>query len=275
MAPVALGVAVAHAEGEFRLGPALAAFGGAMLLQILANLSNDLFDFERGADTSERLGPTRVVQAGLLGKRAVRTGVGVTVALALTVGAYLTAVAGPAVVAIGIASILAALAYTGGPYPLGYNGLGEVFVVIFFGFVAVSGTVFVQSGEVPALAWWVSVPPGFLASAILVVNNVRDRETDLRAGKRTLAVRWGRRAAIAEYAALVGTSYLVPLALVALGWLSWSALLPLLTLPVAQRLVRRVASEHGRLLNHRLVGTAQLLLAFSALFALGIVLGSR
>src|SRR5262245_52028020 len=150
--PVAVGTAVAHAERSLRVGPALAALAGALLLQIGANFANDVFDFEKGADTSERLGPVRAVQAGLLSARSVRRGMFVVFGLALLVGAYLTSVAGPSIVVIGLASIAAAIAYTGGPYPLGYHGLGEVFVLIFFGFVAVLGTAFVQLGRVPELA---------------------------------------------------------------------------------------------------------------------------
>jgi 1,4-dihydroxy-2-naphthoate octaprenyltransferase len=273
VAPVALGSAVAHACGGFRLGPAAAALAGALLLQILANLSNDLFDYEKGADTEERLGPTRAVQSGLLSPARVRTGVLFTIGLSLIVGLYLTMVAGPAIVAIGIASILAALAYTGGPYPLGYNGLGEVFVIVFFGFVAVCGTAFVQLGRVPLLAWWAALPPGLLASAILVVNNLRDRSTDVRAGKRTLAVRWGRRAAVIEYGALLTAAYLPPMVVTTSGLVGWPALAPLATLPLAYRLVSRVRVEEGRCLNRRLVGTAQLMLGFALLFAGGMVLG--
>ncbi len=273
VAPVALGSAVAHAHGGFRAGPAAGALAGALLLQVLANLSNDLFDFEKGADTEERLGPTRAVQSGLLSPGRVRAGVWLTIALALMVGIYLTFVAGLIVVAIGVASILAALAYTGGPYPLGYNGLGEVFVVVFFGFTAVCGTAFVQLGHVPPLAWWAALPPGLLASAILVVNNVRDRDTDARVGKRTLAVRWGRRAAVTEYGVLLGVSYLSPVVVLVLGLASWPTLAPLVTLPLAHRLLVRVRDEEGHQLNRRLVGTAQLMLGFALLFAVGILAG--
>ena len=275
IAPVALGCAIAAAEDGFQTLPAAAALVGALLLQVLANLSNDLFDCEKGADTAERLGPTRVVQSGLLTPRAVRTSVLVTVALSIAVGAYLTAVAGLPIVVIGTASILAALAYTGGPYPLGYNGLGEIFVIVFFGFVAVCGTTYVQLGRVPALAFWAAIPPGFLAAAVLVVNNVRDLETDVRAGKRTLAVRWGRRAALVEYAVLLGGAYLAVVLVAVTGLVGWEALAPLVTLPSAIQLCRRVLRETGRVLNRRLVGTAQLMLVFALLFAGGILLGAR
>ena len=245
-----------------------------MLLQIGSNLANDVFDYEKGADTAERLGPVRAAQAGLLTPRELRIGMVVTFLFALAIGIYLTAVAGPAIVVIGLASIASAILYTGGPYPLGYHGLGDVFVMAFFGFVAVTGTSFVQAGHVPAVAWAASVPVGAIATAILVVNNVRDRETDVKAGKRTLPVRFGRGAGIAEYAVLVASAYVVPCALTLTRVLSPWVLLPLLSAPLALGLVRRVAKDSGRDLNATLVGTARLLVLHSLLFAAGIALGA-
>jgi 1,4-dihydroxy-2-naphthoate octaprenyltransferase len=271
--PVAVGTAVAAAEGSLRVGPALAALGGALLLQIGANFANDVFDFEKGADTAERLGPVRAVQAGLLTPASVRRGMLVVFGLALLVGAYLASVAGPVIVAIGLASITAAVAYTGGPYPLGYHGLGELFVMLFFGFVAVLGTAFVQVGRVPGLAWWAAVPVGSLATAILVVNNLRDIATDRPAGKRTLAVRFGERAAVVEYALLVASAYVVPVLLVVTGRSGPLVLLPLVTLPLAVGLIRAVARERGRALNSLLARTARLLFLQGILFAGGLALG--
>jgi 1,4-dihydroxy-2-naphthoate octaprenyltransferase len=271
--PVAVGTAVAVAEGSFRAGPALAALGGALLLQIGANFANDVFDFEKGADTSARLGPVRAVQAGLLRAESVRRGMLLVFSLAILVGIYLTRVAGPSIVVIGIASIVAAIAYTGGPYPLGYHGLGELFVMIFFGFVAVAGTAFVQVGRVPELAYLAAVPVGALASAILVVNNLRDIATDAPAGKRTLAVRFGERAAVAEYALFVASAYVVPIALFFIGVSGPLVLLPLATLPLAVALVRAVARERGRALNPLLGRTARLLFFTGALLAAGIAFG--
>ncbi len=270
--PVAVGTACALHQGGFRAAPAGAALFGALLLQIGANLANDVFDAEKGADTADRLGPTRAVQAGLLKPGAVRSGMLVTFGLALAVGAWLTAVAGPVVVAIGLFSIAAAVAYTGGPWPLGYHGLGDVFVMLFFGFVAVTGTVFVQTGHVGGLAAWSAVPVGSLATAILVVNNLRDRETDALAGKRTLAVRLGRRGALGEYALLLGAAYAVPAALVATGTLGLPGLLPLATLPLAMSVGRAVLAAEGRALNPLLGKTARLLFLHSLLFAVGIAL---
>ncbi|HMJ15237.1 MAG TPA: 1,4-dihydroxy-2-naphthoate polyprenyltransferase [Polyangiaceae bacterium] len=268
--PVFVGTACAFAGEGVRWGPALAALIGALLLQIGANFANDVFDYEKGADTSERLGPTRTVQAGLLTPRQMRHGMLVVFGLALSCGVYLTGVAGPAIIVIGLLSIASAIAYTGGPYPLGYHGLGDVFVMIFFGFVAVCGTAFVQTGRVPELSVWAAVPVGALATNILVVNNVRDRETDVRAGKRTLAVRFGRKAGIAQYAVLLGLSYLVPASLVLSGRLALTVLLPLLTLPAGILLLRNLMRDHGAPLNQTLVGTAKLLVIFGVLFALGI-----
>ena len=187
---------------------------------------------------------------------------------------YLVAQAGWPVVAIGIASILSGVAYTGGPYPLGYNGLGDVFVMIFFGFVAVCGTAFVQSGDVPLIAWWASVPVGAIATAILVVNNLRDRVTDVKAGKRTLAVRFGRTGAEIEYGLLILASYATPVAMWLEGLSSPWVMLPVATFPLAMRLFGEVRAREGAPLNATLAGTARLLLVFGVLFAIGIAAGA-
>jgi 1,4-dihydroxy-2-naphthoate polyprenyltransferase len=270
--PVLVGSACAYALGGLRVGPALACLAGALLLQIGANFANDVYDYEKGADTAERLGPTRAVQAGLIAPAAMKRGMYLLFALSLLVGAYLTAGAGPVILAIGLVSIGSAIAYTGGPFPLGYNGLGDLFVFAFFGLVAVCGTVLVQLGQVPALAVWCSLPVGALATAILVVNNLRDHEQDARVGKRTLAVRWGPKAVIYEYGLLLALSYAVPLFLATGSARGRFVLLPLLTLPLARKLMRAVATERGRELNARLAGTAKLLLLFGLLFTLGIAL---
>src|SRR5690606_25291065 len=267
--PVAVGTACAHAVGELRVLPALAALFGAIWIQIGTNFANDVFDAEKGADTEARLGPTRAVASGLITAASMRRAMVLAFGLATLAGAYLTWTAGWPILAIGVASVLSGIAYTGGPYPLGYNGLGDVFVMVFFGFVAVCGTTFVQAGYVPPLAWAASVPVGALATAILVVNNVRDRETDVHAGKRTLAVRFGKRAAVAEYALLIAASYLTPLAI----WLSGASLavlLPLVTLPWGLALLRQVATREGAPLNATLASTAKLLLAFGLLFSAGL-----
>jgi 1,4-dihydroxy-2-naphthoate octaprenyltransferase len=275
LVPVAVGSACAAAAGGFALGPALAALAGALLIQVGTNFANDVFDYENGADTEERRGPVRATQAGLLTPRQMRAGMAWAFGLATCAGGYLALVAGWPVVAIGLASIAAGIAYTGGPYPLGYHGLGDLFVLGFFGFVAVCGTAFVQVGAVPALAWWAAVPVGALATAILAVNNLRDIDTDTRAGKRTLAVRLGRGGARAEYAALLAAAYAVPLALVAGGALSAWGLAPLVTIPLALPPMRAaLAGTTPAELNRCLAHTARLLLVFGLLFAAGIAAGA-
>jgi 1,4-dihydroxy-2-naphthoate octaprenyltransferase len=210
------------------------------------------------------------VQAGLLSARAMRLGMIVVFALALLVGVYLTFASGPVILTIGLASIASAIAYTGGPYPLGYHGLGDVFVFLFFGLVAVCGTAFVEIGRVPLLAFACALPVGALATAILVVNNLRDRETDASAGKRTLAVRFGRDFALNQYRALIAVSYAVPLALALSHSVGPEVLLPIGSLPLALKTTRAVANEHGRALNPLLAATAKLLLIYGLLFALGL-----
>jgi 1,4-dihydroxy-2-naphthoate octaprenyltransferase len=271
LAPVLVGTAVAWASGGWRPGPAFAAALGALLLQIGSNLANDVFDYEKGADTAERIGPPRATQMGVLSPGAMRWGMAVVFGLAVGVGLYLTAVAGPWIVIVGIVSILTAIAYTGGPWPLGYHGLGDLAVFVFFGPVAVVGTAFVQTGEPSGQALVAAIPVGLLATAILVVNNLRDIETDARAGKRTLAVRLGRRGARLEWLGLVGGAYLVAL----LPWLTGGATplvaLAWLSLPLAWRLWRIVGRvESGPELNEALAGTAKLVFVFSLLFAFGL-----
>jgi len=270
-APVAVGTACALRVGGFRWNAALGALLGAFLIQIATNFANDLFDFEKGADDEERLGPTRAAQAGLLTVAQLRMGIVLTLLFAVGVGVYLTWLAGPWVVAIGLSSILAGLAYTGGPFPLAYNGLGDVFVMAFFGFVAVCGTAFVQAEYVPDIAWVAAVPMGALATAILVVNNVRDFEGDARSQKRTLVVRFGRDSGVREYILLLIASYGTSIALWLGGWTTIWVCLPLLTIPWAVRLGRSVARERGVVLNQTLAGTAQLLSVFGVLFATGLV----
>ncbi len=270
-APVIVGMALAWHQGVFHLGAALAALLGALLLQIGANFSNDALDFQHGADTHERLGPLRVTQAGLLSPETVMRGTWVVFGLAALCGLYLIARAGWPILIIGLASILTALAYTGGPYPLGYHGWGEVFVFLFFGPVAVVGTYYVQALAYHPLAGIGSVPVGLLATAILVVNNYRDLETDRAAGKHTIAVRLGERGAQIEYLMLLAMAYLIPLYL----WLSErtdaGVMLTWLTLPLTIPLIRAMFREKGRVLNQTLAGTARLELLFSLAFAAGLL----
>jgi 1,4-dihydroxy-2-naphthoate octaprenyltransferase len=273
LAPVLVGTAVAWTAGGFRAGPAAAAALGALLLQIGSNLANDVFDFERGADRDDRSGPLRVTQAGLLTPSQVRAGMIAVFGFALLVGIYLTIEAGWPVVVIGLSAIAAAIAYTGGPFPLGYNGLGDLFVMIFFGFAAVCGTAFVQAEFVPAAAWPAGFAAGCLATAILVVNNVRDLEQDRESGKRTLPVRFGRPWGVAEFAALVVLAYLVPSLLVLADPAAMPLLLVLLSAPLALPLIHSLRHERGPALNHTLAGTARLFLVWSVLYSAGLMLG--
>lgn len=272
--PVLVGTAFAWADDLFRLGPALAALLGALLLQIGSNFANDYFDFFKGADTRDRLGPPRATASGLIRPGEMQLGMVAIFGAAALVGLYLIAVGGWPIVVIGVASILAALAYTGGPLPFGYYGLGDLFVFIFFGLVAVGGTYYVQALTLTPAVIVAAVPVGFLITAILVVNNVRDLETDRRANKRTLAVFIGRNASLLEYYLLIGLAYLLPLAL---WWLrgGWpTVLLPWLTLPLAWQLVRTFQQARtGAVYNQTLAGTARLSLFFSLLLAVGLAVG--
>jgi 1,4-dihydroxy-2-naphthoate octaprenyltransferase len=266
--PVAVGTACAHAGSAIAWGPALAALGGALAIQIGTNFANDVFDAEHGADGPDRIGPVRAVSAGLISARAMKLAMVSAFAIASAFGLYLVVTAGWPVAAIGVVSIAAGIAYTGGPWPLGYHGLGDACVLVFFGFVAVCGTTYVQLDRVPALAVLAAVPAGALATAILVVNNVRDRATDTRAGKRTLAVRFGRRAALVEYSLLVLAAYAIPLGLATRS--TWLAL-PLVTAPLAvRRIGALVRAASGPEHDACLAATAQLLLVHGALFAVGI-----
>jgi 1,4-dihydroxy-2-naphthoate octaprenyltransferase len=268
--PVAVGTAVARAAGEIAWGPALAALAGSLAIQIGTNFANDVFDAERGADGPDRIGPVRAVSAGLISAGAMKRAMIAAFAIAAAIGAYLAWVGGWPIAVLGTASIAAGIAYTGGPWPLGYHGLGDAFVLGFFGFGAVCGTAYVQLGRVPALAVWASLPVGALATAILVVNNLRDRATDARAGKRTLAVRLGRRATLVEYAALLAIAYAVPLAIALRAGEVWPAL-PLATAPIALVRMRALAGAADAIgYQACLAGTAQLLLLHGALLAAGL-----
>jgi 1,4-dihydroxy-2-naphthoate octaprenyltransferase len=271
-APVVVGAATALGDGAFAPLPATAALAGALLLQIGVNLANDYFDFRRGVDSPDRKGPLRVTQAGLIPPGQVRLGMTATFAAAVLVGVFLVARGGPPILAVGVASILSALAYSGGPWPLASHGVADLFVFVFFGPVAVCGTYFVQAGAVSGTAAAASVAPGLLITAILVVNNQRDIGTDARAGKRTLAVRLGVRGSLAEYLLLVGGAHGVPLIMLLAGMRGPLILLPLLSLPLAIPLAKTLAARHGEgpAMNAALAGTARLALAYSLLFAVGL-----
>jgi 1,4-dihydroxy-2-naphthoate octaprenyltransferase len=268
-APVLVGTALA--QDDFHVLRFVAALVGALFIQVGANLSNDYSDARRGADTEDRLGPVRVTAGGLVPPRQVLVATWVAFGVAVLAGGYLIAVAGWELLLVGVASILAGVLYTGGPRPYGYEGLGEVFVFLFFGVAAVAGSYFAQTEQWVWEAFALSVPVGLLAAAILVVNNIRDMDTDRRAGKRTLAVRLGRERTRALYAAMLAVAYVMPV--VVIGSLSAWVLLPLVTLPAALRLVGTVR-EHtdGPSLNLALAQTAMLELVFCVLLSAGILL---
>lgn len=269
-APVLVGTGAAWAEHAFAFWPALAALLGAFLLQIGANFANDVFDFERGADNADRLGPQRATQQGWITAEQMKRAMWITFAGATAIGVYLTYVAGWPVMALGLLSIAAAYLYTGGPKPYGYLGLGDLAVFLFFGPGAVAGTYFVQALKVTPLALLASVPIGALATAILVVNNLRDIETDARAGKRTLAVRIGDWATRTYFVLLLGVAYAAPLVILWRGLASPWVMLPWVSLPLAVRLALRMRHEGGLALNGCLVRTARLEVVFGVLFALGL-----
>jgi 1,4-dihydroxy-2-naphthoate octaprenyltransferase len=274
VAPVLVGTALAATEGTFHPLVFAAAMIGALFIQVGTNLSNDYSDARRGADAEDRLGPVRVTAGGLVPPRQVLIATYVAFGVAVLAGSYLIAVAGWELLAIGVASILAGVLYTGGPRPYGYEGLGEVFVFLFFGVVAVAGSYFAQVERVEWEAFALAVPVGLLASAILVVNNVRDLETDRRAGKRTLAVRLGRPRARDLYAAMVYVAFLS----VPVPWLAGAdsigpwVLLAWLALPLAVPVVRIVRNRtDGPSLNGALARTGQLQLAFCVLLSAGLL----
>jgi 1,4-dihydroxy-2-naphthoate octaprenyltransferase len=276
VAPVIVGVAVAFHDGgrgihDVRPLAALAALAAALLIQIGSNFANDLGDYTRGADARGRVGPMRVTSAGLLTPRQVQAGMAVVFGLAALCGLYLIHLGGWPILVVGVLAIVAAIAYTIGPLPFGYYGLGDLAVFIFFGLVAVVGTYYTQTLRITPLAVLAAVPMGSLITAILVVNNLRDADTDRAAGKRTLAVLLGRRGARIEFIALIVAAYAIPVIL----WLGYGlrpwVLLPLLTLPLAFRLVRTILTVLGPPLNRALAGTAQLTVWYAVAFAVGVV----
>jgi len=273
IAPVLVGTALAGTEGVFRPLAFVCALIGSVFIQIGTNLSNDYSDARRGADTEDRLGPVRVTAGGLMPPKQVLVGTYVAFGIAVAAGAYLIAIAGWQLLIVGAASILAGVLYTGGPRPYGYEGLGELFVFLFFGVVAVVGSYYVQTEDLSWIAFALSVPVGLLVSAILVVNNVRDIETDRRAGKRTLAVRLGRERARVLFTVMLVVAFVVPVAVWLAGGLSAWLLLTLAAFPLVPPLVRTVSTRSdGPSLNRALADTGRLVAVFSLLLAAGELL---
>lgn len=284
-APVAVGVGLAVSDGVFAPLPALFAFVGAALIQVGTNFANDYYDAVQGADTADREGFTRVTAAGIIEPSEVKRATWLTFAAAILVGTYLVYVGGLPILVVGLVSVAAGVAYTGGPYPLGYHGLGDLFVFVFFGVVAVTGTYYVQAAAVLAGPFPTGIPEGTVTLAavvasfpvaaistnILVVNNVRDLEEDAETGKRTLAVRFGYRFSRAQFLALLALAYVTPVWFLLRDGYGLPVLAPLLTLPLAATVSRTVLTETGgEALNPALEATGKLLAAYAGLFALGL-----
>jgi len=285
--PVIVGTGLAIHDGVFAALPALAALVGAGLIQVGTNFANDYYDAVKGADTEDREGFTRVTAGGLIDPATVKRAMYLTFALAILLGTYLVSVGGVPILVVGLLSVASGIAYTGGPYPLGYHGLGDLFVFVFFGLVAVAGTYYVQAAAVLAAPFSVGIPPGTLpvvalvaalpiaalSTDILVVNNVRDKEEDATTGKRTLAVRFGYGVARAEFVAMLALAYAVPVWFAVRGAFTVAVLLPLLTLPLAFDITRTMLTETaGEVLNPTLERTGRLLAAYAVLFAVGLSL---
>lgn len=273
-APVLVGTAVAYYEKVLRLDIVIVVFIVAILIQVGTNFANDLFDFYKGADNENRLGPTRVTQAGLLSSKEITAGMLFVFGLAIILGLFIVFEAGWPILIIGISAILAGLAYTGGPIPYGYHGLGDLFVFIFFGFAAVCGTFYAQAKYISTLSLWAAIPMGCLSTAILVVNNLRDFDSDRHAGKRTLVVRFGKRFGRIEYVLLCLFSFCVPVILLSLnlapGWilLSYTALIAL------SKPLKIVLYQSGKALNQALASTSMLELIFAITFSFGFILST-
>jgi 1,4-dihydroxy-2-naphthoate octaprenyltransferase len=277
--PVLVGTGLAIGDSVFELLPALAALAGALLLQIASNLANDYYDFVKGYDQADRKGPLRVALSGLISLKELRLGLLLVLLASAGIGLYLIYVGGWPILIVGIAAMICAVIYSGGPFPLAANGLGDLFVFLFFGLAAVAGTYYVQALTVTPFVWIAAVAPGALITAILVVNNLRDIDTDARVGKRTLAVRLGPSGTRREFTLLLAGAYAVPVLLVAAaierGELAAAPflilLLPWLTLARAARIRRIIyTADDGPTMNLALAMMAKLSLTYSVLFAIGL-----
>jgi 1,4-dihydroxy-2-naphthoate octaprenyltransferase len=274
VAPILIGTAMAYAVDKGHAVAALAALFGALLIQIGTNFSNDYFDFVKGADTEERLGPIRATQAGLVTPEAMRRNFVVVFGLAVLVGIYLVYRGGWPIVIIGVLSIASGILYTGGPMPLGYLGLGDLFVLIFFGPVAVGGTFYVQTLELPLEVILAGFGPGLLATALLAVNNLRDEPTDKKVGKRTLAVRFGPAFARGEFLTAFALALILPFILAFWTNGHWFACLSALIIIPGRSPIRQIISGvEGVELNETLAATGKLIILYSILFSFGWWIG--
>ena len=274
-APVIIGTAMAYGDGVHHFPAAAAALVGALLLQVLANLVNDYADFKKGTDDPDRIGPLRVTQAGLVTPKQMKGAIGLTIGLTLVLGLYLVYRGGWPIALIGLLSIVSGVLYTAGPYPLGYLGLGDFFVLVFFGPVAVGGTYYVQALSINWVIILAGLAPGLFSVGILTVNNLRDIENDRKAGKKTLAVRFGKAFAMNEYFYCILSASLLPVAIdLVTGLHRWSCL-GVLTLFFTPGVFRAVYSRSdGPSLNNALAATGKLLLIYGILFSLGWVLSA-
>ena len=271
ISPVILGTALAFHDGNSNSFILFMTLLAAVLIQIGANFANDVYDFEKGSDRADRLGPQRATQSGLISPADMKKAMWKIFALAIGVGFYLAYVGGWPIVIIGLASIAAGIAYTGGPYPLGYHGFGDIFVFLFFGLIAVPGTYYLQTGSVTEFSLWLGAVMGMLTTAILVVNNLRDRDADIISGKKTLAVRFGETFSKIQFILLVMLPFLLPFHL----WRQWnkmSFLLTLFTLPIAVHLIIQLFNNTGADLNKVLAGTARFLFIFTLLLSAGLII---
>ena len=271
ISPVILGTALSYHDGIFYHFIFFMTLLAAVLIQVGANFANDVYDFEKGSDREDRLGPQRATQSGLISPTDMKKAMWKIFALAIGVGFYLAYVGGWPIVIIGLASIAAGISYTGGPYPLGYHGFGDIFVFLFFGLIAVPGTYYLQTGSVTELSLWLGTVMGMLVTAILVVNNLRDRDADIISGKKTLAVRFGKTFSKIQFIMLVMLPFVLPFHL----WRQWnkmSFLLTLFTLPIAVHLIIQLFNNTGADLNKVLAGTARFLFIFTLLLSAGLII---
>lgn len=272
LVPVLVGSAIAVNDGTFAPLAAFIALICAILLQVGSNFVNDLYDFLAGSDKPDRVGPTRVLASGIISAKEMKVGIFLVFLTSFILGLYLVYLGGWLILLIGVISILSAFAYTAGPYPLSYNGLGDIFVFLFFGLIGTVGTYFVQSGNITTLSLWASIPVGALITNILVVNNYRDIEEDKSNGKYTLAVKYGHRFTRFQYIGFMIVSYLILFVVYYTFKQSWVVFLPLLSLPIAIRLMWMIYKYKGTALNKTLELTAKLSAIYCILFAVGIIL---
>ncbi len=270
--PVMVGTALAINVGKFNPLVTLVALICSLLIQIGTNFTNDLYDYHKGADTAERKGPVRVLSAGLISVKEMKTGIVLTFLLAFILGLYLVYVGGIIILIIGVLSIFAGIAYTAGPYPLAYKGLGDIFVFMFFGLIGTMGTFYLQTNQLSMPAFLSSIPVGSLITNILVVNNFRDIEEDRAAGKNTLAVKLGKTFTQYQFIFLIVVSFIVPLLLFLFYGFEFWIFLPYLTLPVVYKTITMLFTLDGTQLNETLELTAKLSALYGILFSAGLML---